>query len=123
MKNMTIRVKLLSGFILIALIAGIIGIFGSREVNNVNDQVDKMYTTGLVPMTELAHIAYDYQGIRLSYRDMITETEPSKIESKITDVEEAIKRIEKVLNDYEKGLRSEQGRILFEKFKDTTKAR
>ena len=122
MKNMTIRVKLLSGFILIALIAGIIGIFGSREVNNVNDQVDKMYTTGLVPMTELAHIAYDYQGIRLSYRDMITETEPSKIESKITDVEEAIKRIEKVLNDYEKGLRSEQGRILFEKFKDNYKS-
>ncbi len=121
MKNMSIRVKLLSGFLLIALIAGVIGIIGSREVNVVNDQVDKIYTTGLVPMTELANIAYDYQGIRLSYRDMIIETEPSKIESKITDVEEANKRIEKVLNDYEKGLRSEQGRILFEKFKDTYK--
>ena len=95
MKNMSIRVKLLSGFILIALIAGVIGIFGSREVNVVNDQVDKIYTTGLVPMTELAHIAYDYQSIRLSYRDMIIETEPSKIENKITDIEKTIKRKDK----------------------------
>lgn len=118
MKNITIRTKLLAGFILIAIIAGIIGIFGSKEVNNVNNEVNKMYTTGLVPMTELAHIAYDYQGIRLSYRDMITETEASKIESKITDVEEAIKRIDKVLYNYEKGLRTENGRLLFDKFKN-----
>ena len=116
MKNITIRVKLLTGFIAIALIAGFIGITGNREVNNVNNEIDTMYETGLVPISELTHIIYDYQDIRINYRDMINESDLTKINKEINDVEVAIKSINEMLEKYEKGLRTEAGRKLYNNF-------
>lgn len=57
MKNIKVSTKLLILVIIMSLIIGIIGIYGERNLNDVNNSVETVYKESVIPLTELKTIS------------------------------------------------------------------
>ncbi|MFZ3024545.1 MAG: methyl-accepting chemotaxis protein [Pseudomonas sp.] len=54
--NMKLATKLILAFLIVALIAGIIGFIGARSVNTVNDMMTDIYLNQLVPIADIGNV-------------------------------------------------------------------
>lgn len=57
MKNIKVSTKLLILVIIMSLIIGVIGVYGERNLNEVNNSVETVYKESVVPLTELKTIS------------------------------------------------------------------
>src|SRR5690606_16547385 len=74
--NLKISVKLISAFVLIALIVAAVGAFGIINLGNLKDDMDEMYDNNVVSISSLALAKDNIQNIRsamngISIRDNI----------------------------------------------------
>jgi methyl-accepting chemotaxis protein len=93
--NLKIGTKLLSGFILIALIAGVIGFIGIKQIRLVDERDTFLYEKMTVPMSHLGNVATNFQQIRINLRDIIIANDPEDIqfyESEINRHKEIVTR-------------------------------
>ena len=118
-KNMTLRTKLLTGFITVAIIAGVIGAFGIYNLKKIDEADTKLYEKMTVPIGQLANISTDFQRLRVNARDVIAATTPEERERFIGRIKELRESIAKNSDLYEKTLFTEEGRKLYEDFKKT----
>jgi methyl-accepting chemotaxis protein len=88
--NLKTSVKLISAFVIIAILLAIVGFYGLNNMGKLNTEMTKTYNDRLVPITELANAQVLYQRIRVNIRDMnfISVTPEQKNAS-----EEAIKQL------------------------------
>jgi len=117
LKNWKIRTKLLSGFILTAMIAAVVGIFAMQQITKIDNADTKLYESITVPLRQLSDIATSFQRVRVNSRDLIyahTPEEAQKFETRISELSEIIS---KTSDEYEKTIYTEEGKKLFEDFK------
>lgn len=115
---MTIRIKLLLAFFLVALVAAFIGYWGITKINQVNDADTVLYTEVTTPLGDLANISTDFQRIRVIYRDMILETSPQKRTELIAERKALSAQIGKLIDKYGQSLKTEEGKRIFENYKE-----
>ena len=73
-QNLKISVKLLSAFIIVAMIAGVIGYEGVTKLHEIDDADTKLYEKITVPLSDLGDISTAFQRQRVNARDIITAT-------------------------------------------------
>ncbi|MCB2297392.1 HAMP domain-containing methyl-accepting chemotaxis protein [Clostridium tagluense] len=116
--NMKISAKLLSGFIMVAIIAAAIGVIGIISLKSIDKSDTELYENQLVPTTQLAEINKSFQMIRVDVRDIIIETNAEKMQV----IEDSIKtkkiEMQKLSTEYEKTILSDKMQVAF---KDYTK--
>lgn len=117
MKNLTIRTKLLLGFVVLAVLAAVIGIFGSIQVSNLSSKDEELYHVATVPLGDVTEIALAFQEIRVNYRDMIRETDEDAISQLEQKIQKQFSVIDERATQYEKSIRTENGRKIFDEFK------
>ena len=69
--DMKIGAKLISGFIIVAIIAGVVGIVGVTSLKTAAKSDTELYENMTVPISHLGEIATSFQRIRVNVRDMI----------------------------------------------------
>ncbi|MDD2733531.1 MAG: MCP four helix bundle domain-containing protein [Desulfuromonadaceae bacterium] len=117
--NLKISVKLLSAFIVVALLAGIIGYVGVTKLNQISTADTMLYEKGTVPIGQLADFSISFQRIRVNIRDIIAATdleEKKKYAGRITDLR---KQLDEAAAAYEKGIMGEGMKKLFADFSKT----
>ncbi|MDA8428766.1 MAG: methyl-accepting chemotaxis protein [Geobacteraceae bacterium] len=117
--NLKIGTKLISGFITVALIAGIIGTIGIQKIHVINVEDTKMYEKIVVPLGDIAEFSVAFQRIRVNLRDIISASsveEKQKYAGRIADLR---KTLDENATKFEKTIQSDEGRRLFEEFKKT----
>ena len=117
--NLKISVKLLSAFIIVAVIAGTIGAIGVTKINQIEAADTMLYEKGTVPVGELAEFSIAFQRIRVNLRDIIaapTLEEKQKYAERITTLR---KELDEAAQKYEKGIMGEGMRKLFAEFAKT----
>ena len=67
--NLKIGTKLISGFITVALIAGVIGFIGIKKIHQINEADIKLYEKITVPLSDMGDMAVKYQRVRINLRD------------------------------------------------------
>jgi methyl-accepting chemotaxis protein len=77
--DMKIRTKLISGYLVIGMIAGLMGIVGIIELKSISLSSNMMFEKQLVPITELAEIANSFQRIRVNILSIIQAKSPEEI--------------------------------------------
>lgn len=70
-KNLKTSVKLISAFVVMAIIIGIVGIYGMDNMKKSNDRLDFMYTERVIPISTLGRVETNYQRIRVNIRDLV----------------------------------------------------
>ncbi len=120
--NMTLKGKLLAGFITVAIIAGAIGGFGIYNIKEIDHADTMLYEKVAIPLGQVAEISTAFQRIRVNARDVITATTSEQRENFIGRIKEARTIIDKEADEFQKTIFTDEGRKIFEEFSNTRKA-
>ena len=119
--NLKISVKLLSAFIIVAAIAGVIGAIGVQKLSQIEQADTKLYEKATVPLGQLAEFSIAFQRVRVNLRDIIaapTIEEKQKYSERIKDLR---KTMDEAGTAYEKTIMGEEMRKLYAEFMETRK--
>ncbi|AJE02937.1 methyl-accepting chemotaxis protein [Geobacter pickeringii] len=99
--NMRIAAKLLTGFILVAVIAGVIGFFGVTRLRTLQEASESMYRINTMPISDLVDATEYYQRTRVNLREIFidrTQVDKEKHLARIKELdgklEESLKKVE-----------------------------
>jgi len=115
--NVKLATKVMSGFVLIALVAGAIGLMGMYSIKKIDDADTMMYEKVTTPLGQMADIAIAFQRVRINVRDHVeaaTKEEKALYEKNIKDLRN---KISDQSREYEKTILTDEGKKLFEEFK------
>jgi len=114
--NLRMGVKLISSFILMAVISAIVGVFGISYLNTISQADAKMYNNMTVPISQLADIATAFQRVRVNLRDSILAATPEEAKQYADTVTTLSNEIRTLSSDYEKTILSQEMQDLFNEF-------
>ncbi|RJX26210.1 MAG: methyl-accepting chemotaxis protein [Desulfurivibrio sp.] len=117
--NMTLKGKLLAGFITVAIVAAVIGGVGIYNIRKIDAADTKLYEKAAVPLGEMAEISIAFQRIRVNGRDIIAASTVEEREKFAGLIKELRDVITKKSDLFEKTIMTDDGRKLFEEFKQT----
>ncbi|MDP4182458.1 MAG: methyl-accepting chemotaxis protein [Bacillota bacterium] len=113
--NINVSKRIVSGFLFLAVLTGIIGLVGIIQLNKIDNSYTESYKHNTAPLEFLQEASNNFDLIRISLLYMAADnTKANEFLSKISDYD---KKIEKSLNDYEELILTESGRIEFQKLK------
>lgn len=116
-KNLKISVKLLAGFITVALIAGVVGIVGVTSILSIDRNYTSLYDNFGIAIGDMGEIGIAYQRARVNLRDMILEAGDADIQKYADKINEYYQIIDQELVNFEKSLETEETRNEFNKLK------
>ncbi|UFS68785.1 methyl-accepting chemotaxis protein [Geomonas sp. RF6] len=121
-QDLKVRTKLLSGFILVALIAGTIGFIGIAKVRLLDEASTRLYQRVTVPLSDLSDISTAFQRERINMRDL-TATEDREEKGKILATLKGLRQEVLEKSDrFEKTIISDEARRLFADFRKANEA-
>ncbi|RKL62407.1 HAMP domain-containing protein [Thermoanaerobacteraceae bacterium SP2] len=115
--NLKIATKLIIGFIIVALIAGIVGTVGVMNIRKIQTLDEDMYNRDTAPMDDLTRIGISIERERGRLRDMIIQRNSSDIQADIEKIKELDKTIDESLPKFESGVNDEKVRATFNNLK------
>jgi methyl-accepting chemotaxis protein len=115
--DLKIGTKLLLGFGVVAMIAGVIGYVGVTGLKAAEESDTILYTHQTVPLAQIAEVAEYFQRVRVNTRDIIlaqTQEEKRVYADRIKSYRE---RISRATDEFEKTILSQSVRDAFNTFK------
>jgi len=117
--DLKIGAKITSGFVFVALIAGIIGFIGVKEIHVIDEASTKMYESITVPLAELGDMGTNFQEVRINVRASAWSDTAQDRQKALETVKELRKKVDADTDSFEKTILTDEGRNLFQRFKDT----
>lgn len=108
--NLKISTKMITGFSLVALIAGIIGFIGIYKIQLVEKSGTEMYLKSTVPLATLVQLAMDSQKARVNMRGMMLDTDRDRMEANAGSVKARYTDVDKQIAEFEKSVTGTSGR-------------
>ena len=113
MKNLNISTKLIVGFLLVALIAGIVGAVGLFNIRSLNDSEELLYEENMLGVVYSGDANIYYQRLRYNMAEMIILKDGTKTGEYVEKLNSFIVGIDDNLKDYEDGIITETDRNQF----------
>ena len=119
--NFKVGTKLLSGFILIALISAVVGAFGIKKIYQIDDADTMLYEKITVPLGDLADMSVSFQRIRINLRDAVDSRNAQEQQAALETIARLRQEIEEGLIKFEKTILTDEERALFDQFRESRK--
>jgi methyl-accepting chemotaxis protein len=114
--NLKIGIKLLSGFILVALIAGAVGAFGMINIKQIDQSYSDMQTYQTLPIKSLSKITENYLMIRVLLRDMVIASTAEVVDADASKMINLQAELDKYSLEYKDKIVSDSMKAEFDKF-------
>lgn len=111
---MSIKLKLITGFIAVALIAAAIGTIGLVNINSMATSAEFMYQNQTMPVGQLVKITESFQRQRINIRDLIAAEDPERMRGIETTLDGLTKTIQDAYDMYQSTMVAGRGKELFE---------
>lgn len=115
--NMKISAKLITGFIIVAIIASMVGIVGIINIRMIDENDTAMYELNTLPMSQIANVSDAYNKTRVTIRDMILNKNVADRDQYRNTVKENIGIMKDELEKFSKTMQSDEGRKLTQDLK------
>ncbi|HVI39227.1 MAG TPA: MCP four helix bundle domain-containing protein, partial [Anaerovoracaceae bacterium] len=115
--NMKIGKKLISGFILVALISGAMGVYAIYNLKALDNSDTQLYENMTVPLSEIGMISTEFQRTRVNTRDMILAQTPEDIQASIDKIIAIRTGIDPLSTAFEATILTDEMRTAFEEYK------
>ena len=115
--NLKTSVKLISSFILIAILTGIVGGVGIFYLKQIDAADTKLYQNMTVPISQLADLGVAFQRTRVNIRDSLISKNAEEDATYNATIQTLAAEIETTSAEYEKLIVSQEMRDLFTKFR------
>jgi methyl-accepting chemotaxis protein len=112
-KSISIRARLLAGFFVLALIAGVIGYFGITKIHKIDNEGTKLYENVSNPLGQIALMINDFQKLQTIYRDAYIEKMMSERKLSIQNQDELLKDFENKADLFEKTIITNEDKKAF----------
>ena len=116
LKDLKIKTKLLTSFIFIALLVGVVGGMGILNTRALQDSDKELYGNMTVPISQVGEMSTEFQMMRVSLRDMILANDVQTIQSIKTNINAQQTKIDELSSEYEKSIQTDEMRQAFEIF-------
>ncbi|QWV94715.1 MCP four helix bundle domain-containing protein [Geomonas oryzisoli] len=116
--DLKLGAKLMTGFIAVAIVAGVVGYFGIREIHVIEAADNKLYEKVTIPIAQLQDISTSFQRMRVNLRDMM-DTTGAEQQEKMGRIVKFREDINTAAAEFEKTIMTDEGRKLFAEFKRT----
>jgi methyl-accepting chemotaxis protein len=121
LSKLKIGPKLIGGFLIVAVIAIVIGIVGISKMRQIAVADKFLYEKATTPLADLVQIAMSFEIIMRDLRDLPRTKDMQKREEIIKTIEIDRGRMGKSSDHYESTLFNEEGKKLFQQFLDARK--
>ena len=118
-KNLKIKQKLITCFILLAIVTGVVGVFGIYTMNIINSQSKNMYNNNLVPSQKLATIHSALEDIRANQLLAIYERNPATLQTRLDAINAAVESDNALLKEYEATIQGDENKALYTALTDS----
>ncbi|WP_373481926.1 methyl-accepting chemotaxis protein [Acetobacterium sp.] len=112
-KNLKIKQKLVTCFILLAVVTGVVGVFGIYTMNAINTQSENMYHNNLVPSQKLASIQYALEDIRANQLLAVYERNPGTLQTRLDAISADVESDNALLKEYEATIQDDENRAMY----------
>lgn len=112
-KNLKIKQKLVTCFIVLAVVTGVVGLFGIYTMNTINTQSENMYYNNLMPSQKLASIRSALEDIRANQLLAIYERNPATLQTRLDVINAAVESDNVLLKEYEATIQDDENRTLY----------
>ncbi|HOT14779.1 MAG TPA: MCP four helix bundle domain-containing protein [Bacteroidales bacterium] len=113
LQNMKIRTKLLSSFIIVSLLAGLIGYTGITRLHQVDDASTQLYEKMTVPLSYVVEVASYFQRVRVNVRDAVYSDSESDREKYFKRIDELKVLFFENAKPIEETLLTNEGKVVF----------
>lgn len=118
-KNMKIKTKLISGFIIVSLFIAGMGAMAAVNMNAINNKASDMYSKNLIPSSDLAQVQKNLLLIRSDLLLMIYEKSTSKLEQRVSEINTLSDENTKLLNSYKASINGSDEQNMFNTLEST----
>lgn len=110
--NMKIGIKLIIAFLIVAFLAGAIGVIGIINLRSISSLDKKLYETMTVPLGEMVVYVEAYQGMQGDVKNILLSTNGAKIQEYEKRIKERNEDFDRNLESFGKTLLTEEGKKL-----------
>jgi methyl-accepting chemotaxis protein len=114
--NLSIKVKLLTGFILIGILLGIVGLMGNYGISSIQKNAEKIYDYNLQSIDELHLIKENLLELRSEIQIAVFSKNPVQIQQAVKAVDTLKNENTKYIESYSKKPLSDEARNIFNDF-------
>jgi methyl-accepting chemotaxis protein len=111
---MRIGGKLVLGFVAVAFIAAVVGLFGIINLNTVAEEDIVLYRRVTLPIMYLLEISEAYQRARINMRDMVESQDAAKKKAVNDKIDGFLKIIDENIKLYEATIFTDDGRKMYQ---------
>ena len=97
--NMKISAKLLTGFIIVAILAGVVGVIGIVNMKSLANADIRLYETGALNLGSVATLNANLHRMRSNFRDIIISDNPTEVKAAETKIAARIETIDTLITD------------------------
>jgi len=119
--NMKISAKLILSFIIVAVIAAVVGIVGTVNIKTIAANGEAIYTNMTVPLSQTSEMSKVFQQIRVCLREMILEDDTAKIDEKYQEIQAHIESLNTLSTAFETTADTQEMQDAFANFMATRK--
>jgi methyl-accepting chemotaxis protein len=116
LNNLKTSVKLIGGFVIVALIAGVLGLLGIIFIHQIEAADTNLYENYTVPLMELDEMGIAFQRMRVNIRDAILVDDAATQKTKFETIAELHATLETLAPEYEARIQSEEMQVLYDQF-------
>ncbi|MCG6553352.1 MAG: MCP four helix bundle domain-containing protein [Candidatus Magnetominusculus sp. LBB02] len=120
--DMKIGTKLIGSFLVVALIAAFIGVFGIINLHKIEEADTMLYEKMTVPISQLGDIATSFQRIRINVMELSDAKTKEEMQKPLDLITQLRAAIEKDATEFEKTIIRENTRESYKHFLETRKA-
>jgi methyl-accepting chemotaxis protein len=115
--NLKIGKRIISGFLVVALVSVMVGVLGISNLKQANNNADSMYANNLLSLLPLNDTVVSFAKIRTTIRDEIIDPNPSNYDNYETTMKQQEDLMNKSLNDYSKNISSNEEQVTYDQLK------
>lgn len=113
LKNLRIRTRLILGFFSLAVLTMVVGVISAFSMKNMFERSDMMYHENFLPIQDLKEVQIAFEKVRAQHIYIVYDADPTKLQSRLDQIDELVARTNELFDNYEKSIRSEEERALF----------
>jgi len=116
LKNMKMRTKLIGGFLLVALIAVVIGLTGIRNLSRIAAADQYLYKNNTAQLPVLSHLELNFQKLRVALRDDLEARTPGDSQDYEVQIQDIDGDIDEVISGYDVSTMAPEAKKMWEDF-------
>jgi methyl-accepting chemotaxis protein len=120
---LTVKTKLIGGFLLVALVSMVVGLFGFQRLSSIQKADQKLYEQITNPISQLTLMSTDFQKIRVIVRGDLARAvgNADQVAALKQEIDGYFKIIDEEAEKYDRLLYSDEGKQLFASYKEARK--